>query len=85
MGGAVKALTGGGGDGGAAKAAQAQLAQQQAETERLRAQAETEKRAMGEELAAKRMARARGGARMLLSSTRLNPEEGVTGSDTLGA
>jgi hypothetical protein len=71
-----KLLGGGGGDNGAS----AQLAQQQAENERLRKQAETEKRDMAEELAAKNKARQRGGARMLLSGT----EEGVGGSDTLG-
>jgi len=67
-------LLGGGGDGGAGAA----LAQQQAETAKLRAQAEQEKRDLGEQMASKRLARARGGARMLLSEERLNPEEGVT-------
>jgi len=69
----------GGGDGGA-KAAKAQLAQQQAETERLRQQAELEKRDMAEELSAKQKARQRGGARMLLAGS----EEGVDGNATLG-
>lgn len=67
------------GDGGA-KAAKAQLAQQQAETERLRRETELDKRNMAEELAAKNKARQRGGARMLLAGS----EEGVEGSDTLG-
>ena len=76
-------IVGGGGDGGAAKAAQAQLEAQKAETERMRAQAEQEKRDLAEQMASKRLARARGGSRMLLSEARLNPEEGV--DETLGA
>lgn len=74
-------LLGGGGDGGAGAA----LAQQKIETEKLRAQAEQEKRDLGEQLSSKRMARARGGARMLLSEARVNPEEGLATQDTLGA
>lgn len=74
----------GGGDSGAG-AAREQLAQQQAETARLRASAEAEKRDLGEQLASKRLARQRGGARMLLSEARVNPEEGLGLSDTLGA
>jgi hypothetical protein len=70
-------LLGGGGDNGAAAA---QLAQQQAENDRLRKQTEMEKRDMAEQMAAKNKARQRGGARMLLSGT----EEGVASSDTLG-
>lgn len=77
-------LVGGGGDNGAAEAARAQLAQQQAETERLRAQTEAEKRDMAAQLASKRMARARGGARLLLSEQRANPEEGLGTTTTLG-
>lgn len=73
----------GGGDKGASRAAAAQLAQAKAETERMRKQAEEEKRDLAEEMASKRMARARGGSRMLLSESRLNPEEGV--DETLGA
>lgn len=73
-------LVGGGGDGGAAAA----LAQQRAETERLRVQAEGEKRDLAEQLASKRMARARGGARMLLSEERVSPEEGLGTTTTLG-
>lgn len=75
-------IGGGGGDKGATKAAQAQLEIQRQETERLRAQAEQEKKDLAEQMASKRMARARGGSRMLLSEARLNPETGV--EETLG-
>jgi microcystin degradation protein MlrC len=64
-------------------AMKAQLAQQQAETERMRTQAEQEKRDLAEQMAAKRMARAKGGSRLLLADERLNPEGGV--DETLGA
>ena len=64
-------------------AIKAQMAQQQAETEKLRQQAEQEKRDLAEQQAAKRMARARGGSRLLLAESRLNPETGV--DETLGA
>lgn len=74
----------GGGDGGAGAARQ-QLAMQQAETERLRKQEMETRRDLGEELASKRLARARGGARMLLSEARTNPEEGLSSQTTLGA
>lgn len=74
-------IVGGGGDGGAG----AMLAQQQAEAEKMRKQAEAEKRDLNEQIASGRMARARGGARMLLSEQRLNPEEGLGTSGTLGA
>jgi hypothetical protein len=73
-------IIGGGGDGGAG----AMLAQQQAEAEKLRKQTEAEKRDLNEQIASGRMARARGGARMLLSEQRLNPEEGLGASGTLG-
>jgi sRNA-binding protein len=73
----------GGGDGGASRAAAAQLEQAKAETERMRQQAEQEKRDLAEQMAGKRMARARGGNRLLLSESRLNPEEGI--DETLGA
>lgn len=76
-------FVGGGGDKGATRAAQAQLEQQRQETERLRLQAEQEKRDLAEQMASKRTARARGGSRLLLSESRLNPEEGV--DETLGA
>lgn len=63
-------------------AAEAQIRAQQAETERLRAQAEQDKVKLATDLAAKRVARQRGGARALLAEERLNPETGVT--ETLG-
>jgi hypothetical protein len=58
-------------------AAEAQLAAQRAETERMRKQSEEEKRDLQEQMAAKRRATSRGGKRMLLSDTRLNPEVGL--------
>jgi hypothetical protein len=58
-------------------AAEAQLAAQRAETERMRKQSEEEKRDLQEQMAAKRRATGRGGKRMLLSDTRLNPEVGL--------
>ena len=58
-------------------AAEAQLAAQRAETERMRKQSEEEKRDLQEQMAAKRRAAGRGGKRMLLSDTRLNPEVGL--------
>jgi outer membrane protein TolC len=73
----------GGADKAASKAASAQLEQAKAETERMRQQAEQEKRDLAEQVASKRMARARGGNRLLLSESRLNPEEGI--DETLGA
>ena len=63
-------------------AMKAQLEQQRQETERLRTQAEQEKRDLAEQQASKRMARARGGSRLLLAEERLNPEAGV--DETLG-
>ena len=67
-------------------AAEAQLAQQRAETERMRKQAEEEKRDLQEQMAGKRRATQRGGKRMLLSDTRLNPELGIEDEQTtLGA
>jgi hypothetical protein len=73
----------GGGDNGA-KAARQQLELQKAETEKLRAQAEQEKRDLAEQMAGKRMARGRGGNRLLLAEERLNPEAGIE-EETLGA
>ena len=58
-------------------AAEAQLAAQRAETERMRKQSQEEKRDLQEQMAAKRRASSRGGKRMLLSDTRLNPELGL--------
>lgn len=75
-------LIGGQTDSGAKEARQ-QLAMQQAETERLRSQAEQEKRDLSEQMASKRLARARGGSRLLLAESRLNPETGTT-DETLG-
>ena len=67
-------------------AAEAQLAQQRAETERMRKQSEEEKRDLQEQMAGKRRASQRGGKRMLLSDTRLNPEVGLDEEqNTLGA
>lgn len=66
------------------KAVEAQMAQQRAETEKLRQQAEEEKRSLAEQAAAKRMARGRGGNRLLLAEERLNPEAGID-EQTLGA
>jgi hypothetical protein len=63
-------------------AAEAQIRAQQAETERLRVQAEQDKVKLAEDLASKREARRRGGARALLAEERLNPEMGV---ETLGS
>lgn len=78
----MASIIGGGGDGGASRAAQAQLDAQRAETERMRKQAEEERRDLSAQQASARMARARGGNRMLLSESRLNPEEGL--DETLG-
>ena len=69
----------GGGDGGAAEAA---MAEQRKETERLRAQTEAEKRDMLAKQQAGLKARQRGGARALLSEARIDGEEGL--KDTLG-
>ena len=63
-------------------AAEAQLAAQRAETARMRKEAEEEKRDMQEQMAAKRRATSRGGKRMLLSDTRLNPEMGLEDEQT---
>lgn len=62
--------------------AERQIAMQQEETNRLRAQAEQDKVKLASDLAAKRVARQRGGARALLAEERLNPETGV---ETLGS
>lgn len=71
-------LFGGGGDGGAAAA----MAEQQKETARMRAQTEAEKRDMLEKQQSGLKARQRGGARALLSTARVDGEEGL--KDTLG-
>lgn len=72
-------LFGGGGDGGAAAA----MAEQQKETARLRAQTEAEKRDLLEKQQSSMRARQRGGARALLSTARMDGEEGL--KDTLGS
>jgi hypothetical protein len=69
---------GGGDDGGAAAA----MAEQKKETERMRAQTEAEKRDLLEKQQAGLKARQRGGARALLSTARMDGEEGL--KDTLG-
>lgn len=75
-------LFGGGGDGGAAAAA---MAEQQKETARMRAQTEADKRDMLEKQQAGLKARQRGGARALLSTARMDGEQGVEDlKDTLG-
>ena len=71
-------MFGGGGDGGAAAA----MAEQQKETARMRAQTEAEKRDMLEKQQSGMKARQRGGARALLSTERVDGEEGL--KDTLG-
>lgn len=65
-------------------AARAQMEQQRLETEKLRAQAEADKRDMAASEASRKMARTRGGSRMLLSEDRLSPEKGLD-DETLGA
>lgn len=75
----MSGLFGGGDDGGAA---QAQIAEQKKETEQLRAQTEAEKRDLLEKQQAGLKARQRGGARALLSTERMDGEEGL--KDTLG-
>ena len=64
-------------------AARAQMEQQRIENDKLREQAQAEKRDMAQQEAARKMARVRGGNRMLLAEERLNPEAGV--DETLGA
>jgi hypothetical protein len=71
-------LFGGGGDGGAGAA----MAEQQKETARMRAQTEADKRDMLEKQQSGMKARQRGGARALLSTERMDGEEGL--KDTLG-
>lgn len=76
-------LFGGGGDGGAAERA---MAEQRAETERLRAQTEAEKRDLLAKQQAGLKARQRGGARALLSEARMDGEQGIDElKTTLGA
>lgn len=63
-------------------AAQQQMKEQAAENAQLKEQALTERRDIAEQNAARTRARVRGGSRMLLSDTRLNPETGIM--ETLG-
>lgn len=58
------------------------IEEQRKENERLKVQAEEERRELGEQAASRRQARQRGGSRMLLSSARLLPEQGI---QTLGS
>jgi hypothetical protein len=64
-------------------AAMAQIEEQKKENARLAAQAEAEKKDLAEQQAARTRSRTRGGSRMLLSDTRLNPETGIM--ETLGS
>ena len=61
-----------------------QIREQQAENARLKQQAEDERRELAEQQAARTSARRRGGSRMLLSDTRLTPEQGIV-EQTLGS
>jgi regulator of replication initiation timing len=58
------------------------IAETMKENKRLRLQAEEERRELAEQATAKRRSRLAGGSRMLLSSARLNAEQGI---QTLGA
>jgi hypothetical protein len=70
--------------GGKAPDTSGQVRAQQEENARLKQQAEEERRDLAEQQAARTSARRRGGSRMLLSDTRLTPEQGVV-EQTLGA
>lgn len=63
-------------------AAMAQIEEQRKENERLKEQATAEQRDLAEQASARTRSRTRGGSRMLLSDTRLNPETGLM--ETLG-
>jgi microcystin degradation protein MlrC len=63
-------------------AAMAQIEEQRKENARLKEQAMAEQRDLAEQQAARTRTRTRGGSRMLLADTRLNPETGVM--ETLG-
>jgi hypothetical protein len=63
-------------------AAMAQIEEQKKENARLKEQAEAEKRDLAEQMAGRTRSRLRGGSRMLLSDSRLNPETGLM--ETLG-
>lgn len=62
--------------------AERQLEEQRKENARLKQQQEDERRDLAEQAESRRRARMRGGSRMLLSSARVNPEEGLS---TLGS
>ena len=64
--------------------AKEQFALQSANQEKLRLQTEEEQRMLQEQLASKRASRTRGGQRLLLSESRLNPEMGLD-EESLGA
>lgn len=70
--------------GGGAPDTSSQIREQQAENARLKQQAEDERRDLAEQQAARTSARRRGGSRMLLSDTRLTPEQGIV-EQTLGS
>jgi len=70
--------------GGGAPDTSGQIRAQQEENARLKAQAEEERRELAEQQAARTSARRRGGSRMLLSDTRLVPEQGIV-EQTLGS
>lgn len=63
-------------------AAMAQIEEQRKENARLKEQATAEQRDLAEQAAGRARSRVRGGSRMLLSDTRLNPETGLM--ETLG-
>jgi hypothetical protein len=63
--------------------AMAQIEEQKKENERLKMQAESEQKDLAAQQAGRTRSRVRGGSRMLLSDTRLNPETGVM--ETLGS
>ena len=71
------------GGGSSAPDMSGQIRAQQEENARLKAQAEQEKRDLASQAASRISARRSGGARMLLSDTRLTPEAGV--EQTLGS
>jgi hypothetical protein len=64
-------------------AAMAQIEEQKKENERLKMQAEEEQKDLAAQQAGRTRSRTRGGSRMLLADTRLNPETGIT--QTLGS
>lgn len=68
-------------------AAMAQIEEQKKENERLKKQAEEEQKDLAAQQAGRTRSRTRGGNRMLLADTRLNPEAGIEtlGSNGMGA